>query len=125
MASITPFTISIEENRIRRLRQKLDLADFPNELDQAGWTYGAPLEDVKRLAKHWKEGFNWREQEAKLNKLRQFTTSVEVEGFGELNIHFVHQKSDVTSAIPLLFVHGCTEVFSQWRGRKRGKTDSF
>jgi hypothetical protein len=125
MASVTPFTISIEEDRIRRLHQKLDLADFPHELDQAGWTYGAPLSDIKRLAQHWREGFNWREQEAKLNQLRQFTTNIEVEGFGELNIHFVHQKSDVTNAIPLLFVHGCTEVLTQWRGRERGKTDRF
>jgi len=34
-------------------------------------------------------------------------TVVEVEGFGELDMHFIHQKSEVEGAIPLLFVHGC------------------
>lgn len=43
---------------------------------------------------------------ATVNKLPQFTRQVEVEGFGELNIHVVHQKSTVKNAIPLLFVHG-------------------
>jgi hypothetical protein len=37
-----------------------------------------------------------------------FTRDIEVEGFGVLNIHYVHQRSKVKSAIPLLFVHGCT-----------------
>ena len=36
----------------------------------------------------------------------QFTTDVDVEGFGFLKIHFVHKLSDTKGAIPLLFVHG-------------------
>lgn len=42
-----------------------------------------------------------------LNQVPQFETEVEIEGFEVLDIHFVHQKSDVEGAIPLLFVHGC------------------
>ena len=41
-----------------------------------------------------------------MNKLPQFMTKVEVDGFGELEIHFLHQKSSNKNAIPLLFVHG-------------------
>ena len=111
MPPITPFTISIDESKLRRLHQKLELADFPPELDEAGETYGAPLSDITRLAQYWKDGFNWRAQEAKLNQLPQFTTKIAVEGFGELDVHFVHQKSDVPGAIPLLFVHGCKTGF--------------
>jgi hypothetical protein len=44
--------------------------------------------------------------ENKLNEVPQFTTDIEVAGFGALNIHFVHQTSKVSGAIPLLFVHG-------------------
>lgn len=113
MSSIAPFTINIDESRLRRLHQKLELADFPPELDDAGSTYGAPLSDVTRVAKYWKDGFDWRAQEAKLNRLPQFTTDITVEGFGVLNIHFVHQKSDIPGAIPLLFVHGCEHVSSR------------
>jgi pimeloyl-ACP methyl ester carboxylesterase len=36
-----------------------------------------------------------------------FRTPIAVDNFGELWIHFVHQKSRLVKAIPLLFVHGC------------------
>ena len=70
--------------------------------------YGVPLSDVKRLVSKWKDGYDWRAHERELNKLPMLTRDIEVEGFGVLNIHYVHQRSDVESAIPLLFVHVCT-----------------
>jgi hypothetical protein len=30
-----------------------------------------------------------------------------VDGHGTLSIHYVHQRSSIPGAIPLLFVHGC------------------
>ena len=44
--------------------------------------------------------------EAELNELPQFVTPVQIDGFGSLDIHFVHHQSPIKSAIPLLFVHG-------------------
>jgi hypothetical protein len=68
--------------------------------------------DIKRLTEYWKNGFDWRHQEEQLNHLPQFKTKVTVDGFGEINMHFVHQKSEHPNAIPLLFVHGCKSSFS-------------
>ena len=102
-----PFVLSIPDEDLSLLRKKLDLFRFPDELDNAGWDYGTPLADVKRLTEHWKSGFDWRKVEAKINELPMFTRDIEVEGFGKLNIHYIHKKSEVPNAIPLLFVHGC------------------
>jgi len=107
MASIQPFGIFVPQARLDRLASKLDNADFPDELDDAGWDYGAPLADVKRLTDYWKDSFDWRKQEAKLNELPNYRTAIPVDGFETLNIHYVHQKGDVKGAIPLLFCHGC------------------
>ena len=107
MASPTPFTLAVPNDRLERLRAKLELTDFPDELDDAGWDYGAPLADVKRLTAYWKDEFDWKKQEADINKLPQFQTPVKVDGYEQLNIHFIHQKSENSKAIPLLFVHGC------------------
>lgn len=103
----TPFTINIPDDHLAALKQKLELTTFPDELEGAGWDYGVPLADVKRLVAYWKDGFDWRKQEQKLNELPHFTRDVSVDGYGSLNIHYVHQKSEVKDAIPLLFVHGC------------------
>ena len=107
MTDIKPYKVAVPDRDIEKLKHRLEHSTLPDELDDAGWDLGAPLADVKRLASYWKDGFDWRKAEAKINELPQFKTPIEVDGFGSLGIHFVHQKSDVQGAIPLLFVHGC------------------
>lgn len=102
-----PFTLTIPDAELELLHKKLELTRFPDELEGAGWDYGVPLAHVKRLVARWTDGFDWRASEAAINTVPQFTRDINVEGFGTLNIHYVHQKSDLDSAIPLLFVHGC------------------
>jgi len=108
MSSTTPkpFKISIPQDKVDRLRQKLSLSDFPDELENSGWDYGVPLSDMKRLVKAWQD-WDWREAEKELNQLPMYTMGVPVEGYGTLDVHFIHQKSEVKGAVPLLFVHGC------------------
>lgn len=101
-----PFTFSVSDEDLKNLRDKLALSRFPDELDEAGWDYGAPLVDVKRLAARWREGWDWQKAAAEINAFPQFTTDIEVNGHGTLNIHYLHKKSDLENAIPLLFIHG-------------------
>ncbi|THH14010.1 hypothetical protein EW146_g6277 [Bondarzewia mesenterica] len=115
MTTEQPFKISVRDEDITLLKQKLNLSRLPDELDEAGWAYGVPLEDVQRLLARWKEGYDWRKYEAELNKLPMFTRDVEIDGFDTLNIHYVHQKSEVEGAIPLLFVHGWPGNFIEVR----------
>ncbi|OAX44298.1 alpha/beta-hydrolase [Rhizopogon vinicolor AM-OR11-026] len=103
----TPFQINIPDEKLATLHAKLELATFPDELEDAGWKYGAPLADIKRLTEKWKSGYDWRKHEKEINQeLPMFTRDIEVDGFGVLNIHYVHKKSEVVDAIPLLFCHG-------------------
>ena len=102
-----PYRLSVPDTELELLRKKLDVVRFPDELEGAGWKYGAPLADIKRLTNHWRNGFDWRKTEAKINQLPMFTRDVKIEGFGTLNIHYVHVRSEVENAIPLLFSHGC------------------
>ncbi|KAJ5711544.1 Alpha/beta hydrolase fold-1 [Penicillium malachiteum] len=107
MAPITPFTIDIPDKHIDQLNQKLQHVSFPDELDDAGWEMGVPLETMKRLVTTWREKFDWRAQEKKLNEqLNQFTVPIAVDGFGDLDIHVVHHRSGNPRAVPLLFIHG-------------------
>ncbi|KAL6694499.1 Alpha/Beta hydrolase protein [Trichoderma pleuroticola] len=104
---IAPFKIAIPDSALEQLKQKLSQATFPSESDFSDdRDYGVSLSDVKRLTEYWKDGFDWRAYEAKLNQIPQFTTNISVDGYEELNIHFLHQKSSRPNSIPLLFVHG-------------------
>jgi hypothetical protein len=102
------FQISVSDDALDLLQRKLADVRFPDELSDAGWDYGVPLSDVKRLVNIWKDGYDWRAHERQLNQLPMFTRDIEVEGFGILNTHYIHQRSELESAIPMLFVHGCT-----------------
>lgn len=109
MASRKPFTINVPQEKIDRLKQKLALAEFPDELEQSGWSLGSPLSEVMKLTKAWQD-YDWRSAEKKLNEVPQFHTDIEVNDFGTLDIHFVHQRVESQNAIPLLFVHGCKSL---------------
>jgi len=107
MSSRKPYTISVPDDAIDKLRRKLADADYPDQLDTpTQWPYGSPLSDIKRLAKHWESKFSWRKAEAQLNKLPNFRQSITVDGFDPLDIHFVWKENPNPNAIPLLFVHG-------------------
>ncbi|KAK6214553.1 hypothetical protein LQW54_004274 [Pestalotiopsis sp. IQ-011] len=113
MPQVKPFKIDIPQARVDRLKQKLAAADFPPEIEGSGWDYGAPLADVKRLAKYWQEDFDWRKAEAELNRMPQYTTRIELEGYDPIDLHFVHAKSPNPNAIPLLFCHGWPGSFDE------------
>ncbi|KAH6985467.1 Alpha/Beta hydrolase protein [Ilyonectria destructans] len=107
MANIKPFKIAIPDAALAKLKQKLELTRFPEgEIEEAGWEYGVPLKDIKDLTKYWIDKYDWRAAERKLNEIPQFRTEISVEGFDPVDLHFVHQKSDVEGAVPLLFLHG-------------------
>jgi microsomal epoxide hydrolase len=111
MSSVTPYTIAVPDEQLQRLHQKLEHATFPDELDASGWDMGVPLEKIKGLVAVWRDSFDWRAQENKLNNhFKHVNVRVAVDGFGELDIHAVHHRSEKPTAIPLLFIHGCTSL---------------
>jgi hypothetical protein len=108
-ASEIPFTISVSDTQLSILQQKLALATLSDKLPDSGWDYGVPLADIQHLLNYWRDKYDWRKHEAEINrKMPQFTRDIEVDGgFGKLNVHYVHKKSEVKSAVPLLVIHGC------------------
>lgn len=85
-----PYKISISDDNLKDLQQRLALAKFANQLkspDQDDWDLGTPVKEVQRLVAYWKDGFDWRDAEKRLNELPQYQTQIEVGGFGRLDIH--------------------------------------
>ncbi|CRL18347.1 Epoxide hydrolase [Penicillium camemberti] len=104
-----PYKISVPDESLQDLQRRLALSKFPTQLEsseQDPWDFGTPVNEVQRLIEYWKDGFDWRKAEAKLNELPQYKTQIEVDGFGSLDIHYVHQINTNKNAIPLLFSHG-------------------
>ncbi|KAJ5105472.1 hypothetical protein NUU61_002819 [Penicillium alfredii] len=107
MSTVNPFSIAVPDLKLHQLHQKLEQTTFPDELDAADWDMGVPLSEIQRLVTVWREKFDWRAQEKKLNQqLQQVSVRVPVAGFEDLDLHVVHHRSGNPRAIPLLFIHG-------------------
>ncbi len=110
MAEIRSYRIAVPGARLQRLHSKLALTDFPSELESdiaQPWSRGPPTAIIKQLTEYWLNGFSWRKAEALLNeKLPQYKTTIRVQDFGDYDIHFVHLRSKIRHAIPLIFLHG-------------------
>ena len=98
---VMPFKITIPDEAIDDLNRRLSSTRLPDQLGGVSWEYGTELGALSDLITYWREDFDWRTQEAKLNSFDQFMVTVE-----GTNIHTIHQRSANAEAIPLLLVHG-------------------
>ncbi|MFF5109893.1 epoxide hydrolase family protein [Streptosporangium sp. NPDC000509] len=100
-AEIKPFRIDVPQARLDDLHDRLDRTLWPDELPDAGWDYGVPVEYVRNLAEYWRHEYDWRAHEAEINRHPQFTTEIDGQ-----NIHFLHVRSRHENALPLILTHG-------------------
>ncbi|GAA3976957.1 epoxide hydrolase [Thermobifida alba] len=106
--TVSPFRIEIPEESLADLRSRLRSARFPQPLPGDDWDTGVPVAYLRRLVEAW-EGFDWRAFEARLNRLPHHTTDIDGQ-----TIHFVHVRSAVPGALPLLLTHGWPGSFLEF-----------
>jgi len=99
--AVVPFAIHVSDEALKDLKARLARARFPDELVGAGWDYGMSLGYLKGLVEYWRDRFDWRGQERRLNQFSQFKTKID-----GLDIHFIHQRSKNPRALPLLLLNG-------------------
>jgi epoxide hydrolase len=107
---VRPFTIAIPDAEVADLYERLDRTRWPAALTEE-WSRGTPVSYAQRLARYWRDGYDWRTQEARLNRMPQFM--VEVDG---QPIHGLHVRSARDEAVPLLLLHGYPSSFVEFAG---------
>ncbi|KQT32084.1 epoxide hydrolase [Sphingomonas sp. Leaf412] len=103
-----PFTIAVPDARLDAIRTRVAAFDWSAMPDAGGWGSGVGLADLRRLVDHWTGGYDWRAQEAWLNRWPQFTATVD----GQL-LHYVHVRGD-GSRPPVMLVHGWPGSFVEF-----------
>ena len=96
-----PFRVDVPQATLDDLHDRLGRARFPEQLPDAGWDYGTELGYLRELIDYWRDSYDWRAREARLNALEHFTT--EIDG---ANVHFIHARSPEPDALPLVITHG-------------------
>jgi pimeloyl-ACP methyl ester carboxylesterase len=103
------FTIQISDKDLEYLNQRLTNARWVNSAIESGWEKGVPAHYLKKLAEYWRNEFDWKKQEAILNKFPQFISEIDGQ-----NIHFLHIKSTKPNAVPLMLIHGWPGSFADF-----------
>jgi len=98
---VEPFRIHVDDAILDDLRDRLARTRFPEPIPGTGWEYGTPIDEIRELAEYWRDGYDWRAEEARLNAFDQFITEID-----RVRIHFVHARSPRPDALALLLVHG-------------------
>ena len=96
-----PFRIDVPEETLQRIRTRVRDYRWHEMPADGGWAYGMNLDYLRELCAYWVDGYDWRAEEAALNRLSHFTAEVEGQ-----EIHFVHHKGRGPAPIPLIITHG-------------------
>jgi len=105
---ITPFRIDIPEAEVRDLKARLANTRWPVDV-ATDWSRGTPVSYTRGLAERWASDYDWPAAEQRLNEFPQFIANVDGQP-----IHFVHVRSAVLEATPLLLAHGYPSSFVEF-----------
>ncbi len=101
MSGPRPFRLAVPEETLAGIRDRVAAYPWHEMPDDGGWDYGTNLNYLRELCRYWVEEFDWRVQEAAINRFAHFTAPTD-----GIDIHFIHEKGSGPAPLPLLISHG-------------------
>ncbi|MDE3177089.1 MAG: epoxide hydrolase [Pseudomonadota bacterium] len=98
---MTPFTLHVPDADIADLRDRLARTRLPDSAPGEPWAYGTSVDYLRSLIGYWRDGFDWRQAEAKLNAYPQFKIARD-----DIDLHYLHVPGKGPKPLPLLLMHG-------------------
>ena len=96
-----PFILHVPDADVADLHDRLARTRFPDAAPGEPWAYGTSVDYMRQLVAYWRDGFDWRTAEAKLNAYPQFKQSKD-----DIDLHFLHVPGKGPRPIPLLLMQG-------------------
>ena len=113
-----PFKIEIPEEQIDDLKRRLRYSRLPGAIFQIDSQDGISLPFMRTLMDYWREEFDWRAQEARLNQLPHF--KADIRGY---SVHFLHKIGLGPAPVPLVLTHGWPGSFLEFETLIQHLTD--
>ena len=83
-----PFSINVPGATLADLRERLARVRWADAPPGAGWEFGTDLAYLQELVAYWRDRYDWRVWEARLNAFPQYTVPL-----SGIDLHFIHQKN--------------------------------
>ncbi len=104
-----PFRVAVPQPVLDDLQERLSRTRWPTEPQVPNWTYGTPLSYAQRLVEHWRQDFDWRAWEARINRFEQ--RLVDIDG---IDIHVLIEQGSGAHPLPLILTHGWPGSFLEF-----------
>jgi pimeloyl-ACP methyl ester carboxylesterase len=95
------FILHVPDQAIADLRERLARTRFPDQAPGEPWVYGTDLGYMRQLVEYWRNGFDWRAEEARLNAFPQYKVAL-----AGIDLHFLQVPGRGPNPCPLLLLHG-------------------
>jgi len=105
MSELRPFTVHVPDQVLTELRERLARSRIPEDSPRRPAS-GMTAAYLRELVDHW-IGWDWRAREAWLNQHPQFVAAID-----DVDLHFVHLRSERPDAPALLVQHGWPHTFA-------------
>lgn len=105
--------ICISEESIVDLQERLRKTRWPVVPQADDWSYGTNLSYLQGVVEYWRSGFDWRQQQARLNRYAHYLLPVEVSA-GQRWVHAVILRSAQGTRAPILMAHGWPGSFVEF-----------
>lgn len=106
---VHPFRISVSDEQLTDLRDRLGRTRWPDQIPGTGWAQGTDKSFLQSLVRRWRDGYDWRQHEEELNAFPHYL--VELEG---LRLHVIHRRGKGPRPMALLLGHGCYSNFFEF-----------
>ena len=105
MIDVPDYRIEVPQTRLDTIRDavaRFDWGAVP-DLTEAGdpWSAGTSPVFLRRLCEHWTSGFDWRAQEAAINRFPQRMAEIDAQ-----RIHLLHERGSGPRDTALVLTHG-------------------
>src|SRR5580692_12096645 len=108
-AEVTPFTVHVPEAALNDLKRRLGSTRWPERETVGDWSQGVPLEKARALIVYWRDKYDVRRFETRVNAFPQYRTRID-----GLGIHFIHVRSPNPNALPIILTHGWPGSFVEF-----------
>jgi pimeloyl-ACP methyl ester carboxylesterase len=100
VSDIRPFAIHVDDSLLDDLRERLDRTRLPQPAPVDDWATGTPNSYLSAAVEHWRDRFDWRAVEERLNAYPHYLTEIDGQP-----LHFLHVRSARPDAPALLLAH--------------------
>jgi len=107
--AVERFSFSVPQSAIDDLKRRLASTRWPERETVGDWSQGVPLEKARALIAYWREKYDVRGFEARVDAFPQYRTRID-----GLGIHFIHVRSPNPNALPIILTHGWPGSFVEF-----------